>query len=414
MSRVVERLVAVDSADVYKGDRLAGHLARDGHDVVFRYAQDYLDDPAAPALAWTVPKTAEEVRAGGGSVPPFFAGLLPEGIRLRGAVAATKTSEDDHLTILMAVGADTIGDVRVLPAGARPPTSTLLLDPEAVRREDLHELFDRISGHESVVLDPTSLPGVQAKVSAQMYSAPVATVQGPAILKLAPPRGYPRLVENEHFFMGLATACGLAVAGHQLVYDRRGNAGLLVARFDRWIGPGHTVHRTAQEDACQVLGVYPAAKYRLKTERVVEALAAACERGGGSARVATLELLRLVAYSYAVGNGDLHGKNFSIRLTEAGLWAVTPAYDLLCTQPYLGWRDPMALDLYGKGNKLTRRHFVESGGRLGVPERAVTRMLDGIRRGIAGGLDRLPEIGFGERDTARLRDMLVRRADELG
>jgi serine/threonine-protein kinase HipA len=41
-------------------------------------------------------------------------------------------------------------------------------------------------------------------------------------------------------------------------------------------------------------------------------------------------------------------------------------------------------------------------------------MLDGIRRGIAGGLDRLPEIGFGERDTARLRDMLVRRADELG
>nr|WP_231912530.1 HipA domain-containing protein [Rhodococcus sp. EPR-157] len=57
---------------------------------------------------------------------------------------------------------------------------------------------------------------------------------------------------------------------------------------------------------------------------------------------ATAELLRLTAYSYAIGNGDLHGKNYSIHQNGRGMWSVTPAYDLLCTQPYASWNDPMA------------------------------------------------------------------------
>lgn len=410
---MVDHLSALDRADVYKGNASAGTLSREGGDVVFRYHPDYAADPDSAQVAWTIPKTLSEVHASGGSVPPFFAGLLPEGIRLRGAVAATKTSEDDHLTILMAVGSDTIGDVRVLPEGATPSPATSMFDPDSVERLDLRDLFDRMSGHDAVKLDPTSLPGVQAKVSAQMYSTPIATRKGPAILKLSPPQGYPKLVENEHFFMGLAADCGLTVADHQLVHDNHGNSGLLVARFDRRVDVDGAVLRSPQEDACQVLGVYPAAKYRLKTEVVIEALAEVCERGGGSARLATLDLLRLVAYSYGIGNGDLHGKNFSVHLSVAGLWAVTPAYDLLCTQPYLGWRDPMALDFYGKANKLTRRHFIESGGRLGVPERAVTRMLDGVCRGITRGVERVEQIGFGPKESARLRAMLEQRAGEL-
>ena len=97
---MVENLSSVDRADVYKGERLAGSLVREGGDVVFRYGAAYLQDPGAPQVAWTIPTSSAEVRASGGSVPPFFAGLLPEGIRLRGAVAATKTSEDDHLRIV--------------------------------------------------------------------------------------------------------------------------------------------------------------------------------------------------------------------------------------------------------------------------------------------------------------------------
>jgi HipA N-terminal domain len=49
----------------------------------------------------------------GGAVPAFFVGLLPEGVRLGVVTTSTKTSADDHFTLLLAIGADTIGDVRV-------------------------------------------------------------------------------------------------------------------------------------------------------------------------------------------------------------------------------------------------------------------------------------------------------------
>ncbi|UNC00395.1 HipA N-terminal domain-containing protein [Mycolicibacterium boenickei] len=39
-----------------------------------------------------------------------FAGLLPEGVQLGVVTTLTKTSADDHLTLLLAIGADTIGN----------------------------------------------------------------------------------------------------------------------------------------------------------------------------------------------------------------------------------------------------------------------------------------------------------------
>jgi hypothetical protein len=48
----------------------------------------------------------------------------------------------------------------------------------------------------------------------------------------------------------------------------------------------------------------------------------------------------------------------------------TPAYDLLTTQPYSGWRDPMAPTLYGRVNRLDRAHFLDAAVRLGLRDRA--------------------------------------------
>ncbi len=163
-------------------------------------------------------------------------------------------------------------------------------------------------------VDTASLPGVQGKVSAQMYTSPVATTQGEAILKLAPPNRFPRLVENENFFMTVAESCGLVVPRRHIVTDARGVSGLLVQRFDR-----DGDRRLAQEDACQINSLYPSSKYRMKTETVLDTLASTVELGGGSARQAALELLRLTVYSYAIGNGDLHGKNYSIRRNTSGI-----------------------------------------------------------------------------------------------
>jgi len=110
---------------------------------------------------------------------------------------------------------------------------------------------------------------------------------------------------------------------------------------------------------------------------------------------------------------DGNSANFSVYRPEVGLWTTTPAYDLLCTQPYLRWRDPMALDLYGRANKLTRPHLVDAGNRLGLPERATIRMLNEVCIGVAHGLDSVEQIGFEERVNQRLRELLMARLTEL-
>ena len=404
----LDDLRRLDTADVYKGLRLAARLRREGNGVRFWYQPDYLADPEAPAVAWTLPKTDQVVSSPAGAVPPFFAGLLPEGVRLRAVVAGTRTSEDDHLTLLMAVGGDAVGDVRVVPAGLRPEDRPATVAEDQIPTLSLAEVFSRAVTPDPLDLERVALPGVQAKVSAAMLSTPISTATGPAILKLNPDRGYPRLVENEHFFLAMAADCGLVVPEHRLVVDRAGSTGLLVARFDRIPADGRT-HRLAQEDGCQLLGAYPAAKYRLRTEVVARVVADVVETGLGSGPLATRRLLELVTFSYLIGNGDLHGKNFSARQAPSGIWELSPAYDLVSTQPYLGWRDPMALDLVGRANRLDRRHLVESGARLGLPERATTRVIDQIANRAEPWLGRLDRIGLDERSTELLRELLRTR-----
>jgi serine/threonine-protein kinase HipA len=143
-------------------------------------------------------------------------------------------------------------------------------------------------------------------------------------------------------------------------------------------------------------------------------VAAAAEDGYGSAPLALREVLLLVAFSYLIGNGDLHAKNFSAAARTDGTREASPVYDLVSTQPYPGWRDPMALDLYGRANRLDRRHLVDSGGRLGLPARAVNRLLDQLVERAAPWVDRVGEIGMQERTTQLLADLLRRRIADVG
>jgi serine/threonine-protein kinase HipA len=401
-------LRTVDAADVYLDDEVVASLHRLPRDEI-RF--DYRDTSRKAgesvrdrSVSWSLLITAKyPVMTTGGAVPSFFAGLLPEGVRLGVVTSSTKTSTDDHLTLLLAIGADAIGNVRVLPADSEPPKNPPMFVPE--RDSDFRKVFERLTG--SLEADPVGLSGVQPKVSAAMWSTPANTTLGPAILKLNPPTGYPRLVENEHFFMRMAAACGLRTARTRLLHDTEGRSALLVDRFDR---QGNT--RIAQEDACQVAGLYPASKYRIHTETAITTLAEACARGGGSRAAAILELLRIVVFSWLVGNGDLHGKNLSIYAVQ-GFWQPTPAYDLLTTQPYAGWKDPMALTLYGRANNLNRAHFMEAAAHLGLRERATSRMIDSIVDAAGEWPNRCEEIGFTDRQTELLTDMLRARLETL-
>jgi len=396
---------AVVAANVYKGEALAGTLVREDHSVVFRYRPDYLAAGGQP-VAFHLPLDAGEVRAYGGAVPPFFAGLLPEGARLGALVARVKTSADDMLSLLLSVGGDTVGDVRIVAAGTDVARLRPLVEVSGWDSADFEELFALSVSTDPERADLHGIPGVQEKVSAAVISFPVAVPGAAQILKLTPPP-FPRLVENESFFMRMAAGCGLEVARTEMVHDRAGRSGLLVERFDR-VATVDGVLRLHQEDGCQLCDAFPADKYRLRLVRIAEQV----HRFATARPLALRDLVRLVAFSVLIGNEDLHAKNISLYRNAAGVVTLTPAYDLLSTLPYQ-LRHDMALDVEGRRNKVRREHVVAFAQRIGAPMRAVERSLDEMYERSAPWLDRLHEIGFDERRTARMRREIAQRREWL-
>lgn len=368
----LESLTRVAVADVYKSGVAAAILRRHVDGIEFSYRSAYLDGGGSP-VATTLPLTDESVRTHAGAVPPFFAGLLPEGRRLWGLRRVVKTSADDELSLLLAVGRDVIGDVQVVPEGETPspaePLVQVTKDWSQVRFSDVME----VAG----VVDPVGLPGVQDKASARVISVPVGRAGERYLLKVDPSE-YPHLVENEAFFLAQAHRAGVRAASAKTVHDSDGRPGLLVRRFDRVPLPDGTTYPVACEDACQVLGRWPADKYNVTTEEVVIGLADCCP----ARPVALRTLYQQLCYAWLTGNGDVHAKNLSVLATVDGEWRVSPAYDLPSTVPY--GDTSLALSLQGRTRGIGRRHLLVLAEAVGLPERSAVRVLDDLMERLAG------------------------------
>ena len=122
----LHELTSIREAHVFKDAQLAGVLRRVPGGVEFGYLSEYLS-AGGEQVATTLPLTDVPVLTPAGAVPPYFAGLLPEGRRLSSLRRAVKTSADDDLSLLLAVGSDTVGDVTILPVGEAPAEPLPLL-----------------------------------------------------------------------------------------------------------------------------------------------------------------------------------------------------------------------------------------------------------------------------------------------
>ena len=395
---------AVDVADVYKGDQLAGHLTRISEGVAFEYTHDYIAGDNE-AVASTLPVRDTPYVTGSGAVPAFFAGLLPEGARLHAVVAAVKTSPDDELSLLVAVGEDTVGDVRITPHGVEPTNSSRIL-PAKSADISFSDLFARSIDPLTTELD-RALPGVQEKLSDAMMSFPLRGAKGPAILKLNP-SAFPRIVENEAFCLGLARRAGLTVPKFKVIKDRDGMSGLLVERFDRKVVSG-SVTRLAQEDACQLLNKWPADKYRVSFNDIANGLVKVV-----SSREATImDLVQQVAFNWIIGNGDMHAKNYSVQwLKGERLVVPTPVYDLVSTLTY-PLDQHMALKLDGRDANIRGRFLVGFASRFGVPESLMRRKLGELAGRVEPHIGGVSCVGFDTRKTEQLINEMNRRLKML-
>ncbi len=397
----LESLRLLPAADVYKTGQLAATLSRTPDGVEFRYHDAWVAT-GGPAVASTLPVTRDPITRPNGALPAFFTGLLPEGRRLGALRRAVKTSADDELTLLLGVGADAVGDVAVVPPGVLPAEV-----PARVPLEHLAELrFADLLAELGIRPQRNALPGVQDKTSAAMISLPVVRAGERHILKLNPPE-YRHLVENEAFFLRAAQRSGLTVPPHELVTDADGRCGLLVQRFDRITVEG-SVAALAVEDGCQTTNTPPADKYRLSSEVVFAALAAACDARSLAGR----ELVRQLAFAYLTGNGDAHAKNFSVLQQRDGEWRVSPSYDVPSSQPY--GDTTMAMSINGRaGGDFSASDFVSLGAHLDVPERAVSQVLRDLTDRVDAWQDGLDELPFDRGQIAKLRRVIGYRRRRL-
>jgi len=397
----LEQLRNVEQADVYKSGERAGTLTRTDHGVEFRYLPGWIS-AGNPPVATTLAVTSDPILRPGGALPAYFTGLLPEGRRLGALRRAVKTSADDELTLLLAVGADAIGDVQVTPAGVAPTEVPARVALEQIGDTRFADLLVELG----IRAQRSALPGAQDKTSAAMINVPIARAGERHILKLDPTE-YPHLVENEAFFLEAARRSGLTVPPSELVFDADRRPCLLVRRFDRTTVDGG-LHLLAVEDGCQVQNRPPADKYLVGTDHTFAALAAVCD----AATLAARDLIRQLAFAYLTGNGDAHAKNFSVLQGVDGERRVSPVYDVPSSYPY--GDTTMALSIGGRsGGDFGSDDFVGLGNRLGVPERAVRRVLSDLVDRVDSWLVDLAGLPFDSGKITKLRRVVGYRRRRL-
>lgn len=317
-----------------------GTLTRAGDGATaFVVDEAYLRNPdrATLSLGWVTPGDESATRARladrgdkiglHGTLPPWFAGLLPEGALRELVVAEMGPGDHDQFDLLTRLGADLPGAVVVAPETPVP----LSAGPLQLERVDGFEV-PRPEG-----LVKFSLAGVQLKFAADMGEGRL-TVPGRAganrcIVKL-PSERYPGLPEAEFTAMRLARLVGVDTAACRLVsvdaidgipteLIAHGPTALVVDRFDRLEGG-----RIHIEDFAQIVGAVGERKYTMATTETVLNMV---RRFSTDWRGDILEGFRRFVVDVLIGNGDNHLKNWSFLFPSPGKVRLSPAYDIVPT-----------------------------------------------------------------------------------
>lgn len=225
-----------------------------------------------------------------------------------------------------------------------------------------------------------TVPGVQKKMSLHLSTegkAPRLTLANyPTgyILKPQTP-GFAALPEAEHLVMSMARKTGIATVPFALIRVG-GHCAYITKRIDRILPTRGRpeMQMFAMEDFCQLENRLTEDKYRGSYERCAKIVTRYSQRPG----LDLSELFLRVVFSYAVGNSDMHLKNFSLIETapRSGHYVLSDAYDMLPVSIVLP-NDPeeLALALNGKKRNILRKDFLSFARNAGISEAAGEKMI---------------------------------------
>ncbi|GJL58776.1 MAG: putative kinase Y4dM [Nitrospirales bacterium] len=356
--------------DIFLHHRRIGVLTLlpDGR-ILFSFDESYAADPSHPVLSQSYYSPDGELltstKTYSGKAPPFFSNLLPEG-QLREYLAARgdiKPTHEFHLLYLL--GEDLPGAVIAKPAeGFAMP----------LKKEE-EGLSEKKEGEQPLRF---SLAGVQLKFSALMardggLTIPASGMGGNWIVKLPSPV-YDKIPENEYAMMHMAGEIGIAVPETKLVPlsgiaglpdfgKLRGTQALAAKRFDR-TEDGKRIHI---EDFAQVYSIFPEKKYEGVSFTNIAGMVWTLTGEEG-----LREFIRRLSYTILTGNGDMHLKNWSFMYRDGRTPALSPAYDMVSTIPYIP-NDRLALTFVDTKDmkRCNVRLFKKLAEKAGLPKKLV-------------------------------------------
>lgn len=233
-----------------------------------------------------------------------------------------------------------------------------------------------------IAIDNTSkgftVPGVQKKLSLHLSredTPRLTLVNYPTGYILKPQTDeYAALPEMEYLVMQMAEVSGIKTVPHALLrLPSQENAfAYITKRIDRADG-----QMLAMEDFCQLDGRLTEDKYRGSYERCGKIIKTHSMNDG-------LDLAQLffrVVFSFAVGNSDMHLKNFSLIETEegSGVYVLSAAYDMLSTNVVIpSDKEELALTINGKKQNIRRKDILVFADTIGIPERSAEKMIEKI------------------------------------
>lgn len=382
------------TAGVFLADRRVGTLGYREGNTWFDYEDLGLDHPV---LGQAFESDPSRRRNASGSVPEWFANLLPEpGSGLRTMIGRELGRANPHdFQLLTFLGHDLPGAVRVVAESDLG---------------DIPELADRTAPD---VNQPIrfSLAGVQAKFSMRWEGKglvlPMSGQGGDWIVKL-PDRRFPDVPTNEYAMLTWAKLAGIDVPDIALLRGADVNGlpdGLIdsdelafaVRRFDRT--PAGRVH---QEDFAQVRETAAERKYdRSSYSGIARVLAQLCPEDLD-------EYVRRLAAMVVMGNLDAHLKNWTLRYPDGHHARLSPAYDLVSVSAYPEYRrDELAFRLNGGriARNVTSKSFREFAERA---ELDTTTTLQTVAATVAALVAGWPEIKHGY----QLPEFLVEHVDK--
>ena len=384
--------------NIFLNGRLSGQLKRKTSGAIdFQYDPSWLEWKHTFPISLSLP--LREDHYVGDPVIAVFDNLLPDNEDMRQRVAAkTRADGTDPYSLLAAIGRDCVGALQFLPAGDDPGTAGAI-DSDMLTDAQIAEIIATLEGAPLGLGDDAgfriSLAGIQEKTALLFldgaWHIPHGSTATTHIIKPQIGRrgdvDLSQSVENEYLCMRILMALGLPAADVQIA-DFDDQRALVIQRFDRKWTANNRLLRLPQEDCCQALSVPPSRKYQsdggLGIVDILEFL-----KGSDNPEEDQALFMKAQITFWLLGATDGHAKNFSVFLYPGGGFRLTPLYDVMSTQPVFDAgqlrRNQMRLAMSVGDNRHYRvhdimpRHFLQSATKSGMPDYAVTDILDQLQ-----------------------------------